>query len=421
MYMGVVVAQTQTQTQTGWEEIKQDICVAGGGYCSYPYPRHSVPKLTPAPKGYKPFYISHYGRHGSRWLHAASQYSVPVEQMTKAERKGCLTPRGKEVLSQLRQILAQSQGRIGELTPVGARQHSEIARRMTRNFPEVFQGDGVIDCKSSTVMRCALSMMNEVKEIQAYNPKLQIHADASGADMWYMVYGDQRAAELEARANQHEMRDFRLKHTHAEHLLKQLFTDEQFVRDSLDVENFYTTFCNVAANQQSHDTEVMFWDLFDEQELYDMWLCDNAFWYVVRGASPISEGHMPHLAENLLRNVIESADAFIAKGGNGANLRFGHDSCLMPLAVLMEVGNCGMVVDDLEQLEPSGWKMHRITPMAGNLQLVFYRSKRQPEDILVKALLCEEEVSLPVHTDTYPYYKWSDVRAYYLNNAFTGK
>lgn len=59
--------------------------------------------------------------------------------------------------------------------------------------------------------------------------------------------------------------------------------------------------------------------------------------------------------------------------------------------------------------------------VAGNLQLVFYRSKRQPEDILVKALLCEEEVSLPVHTDTYPYYKWSDVRAYYLNNAFTGK
>ena len=26
-----------------------------------------VPALTPAPKGYDPFYLSHYGRHGSRY------------------------------------------------------------------------------------------------------------------------------------------------------------------------------------------------------------------------------------------------------------------------------------------------------------------------------------------------------------------
>ena len=29
---------------------------------------------TPAPKGFKPFYISHYGRHGSRWLPNDSRY-----------------------------------------------------------------------------------------------------------------------------------------------------------------------------------------------------------------------------------------------------------------------------------------------------------------------------------------------------------
>ena len=29
--------------------------------------RFDAPALTKAPKGYKPFYISHYGRHGSRY------------------------------------------------------------------------------------------------------------------------------------------------------------------------------------------------------------------------------------------------------------------------------------------------------------------------------------------------------------------
>ncbi len=37
---------------------------AGGVYSSYVVPPES---LTKAPKGYKPFYISHYGRHGSRY------------------------------------------------------------------------------------------------------------------------------------------------------------------------------------------------------------------------------------------------------------------------------------------------------------------------------------------------------------------
>ena len=35
--------------------------------------------------------------------------------------------------------------------------------------------------------------------------------------------------------------------------------------------------------------------------------------------------------------------------------------------------------------------------------------------LLVKALLNEVEVSLPAKTDTYPYYKWSDLAEYYRN------
>ena len=69
------LAVSANAQKSAWDEIKEDVCIAGGGYCSYPYPRHEVPKLTPAPKGYKPFYMSHYGRHGSRWLHDPAQYS----------------------------------------------------------------------------------------------------------------------------------------------------------------------------------------------------------------------------------------------------------------------------------------------------------------------------------------------------------
>lgn len=395
------------------EEIREDQNVSGGGYYAYPYPQHPLPRLTPAPKGYKPFYISHYGRHGSRWLHDTKLYKNSVETLNKADRYGKLTARGQEVLVQLRQILEESKGRIGELTPVGARQHAGIAQRMTKNFPEIFKGEGVIDCKSSVVMRCALSMLNEVKEFQAFNPRLRISADASQADMWYLVYGNEKANELERRARDNEIAEYRSKHMHLDHFLHTLFTDQQFVQDSLDVKNFISNMAAIISNQQSHDTDVSFWDLFDEQELLDNFLCENAFWYVVRSSSPITQSYMPHLAENLLRNIIESADKAISDGKCQAHLRFGHDACLMPLVSLMNVGNYGAVIDDLEDLTSRNWLMHHVIPMAGNLQLIFYR-KKNSDDILVKALLCENEVTFPVQTDLAPYYHWSDVRDYYL-------
>ena len=47
----------------------------GSIYYAYPAP----PSVhTPAPAGYEPFYISHYGRHGSRWMTADERYTEVI-------------------------------------------------------------------------------------------------------------------------------------------------------------------------------------------------------------------------------------------------------------------------------------------------------------------------------------------------------
>lgn len=51
--------------QTNLQEIQDNPAKAGGVYYAYPV---KETKNTPPPKGYKPFYISHFGRHGSRYL-----------------------------------------------------------------------------------------------------------------------------------------------------------------------------------------------------------------------------------------------------------------------------------------------------------------------------------------------------------------
>ena len=52
--------------------------------------------------------------------------------------------------------------------------------------------------------------------------------------------------------------------------------------------------------------------------------------------------------------------------------------------------------------------------MASNLQLIFYRSKRNPE-ILVKVLYNGREASLPVPQSAPSFYSWSAFKDYYKN------
>ena len=56
---------------------------------------------TPAPKGYKPFYISHYGRHGSRSNWAGTEYANIQRKYREAHEAGVLTPKGEAVREQI--------------------------------------------------------------------------------------------------------------------------------------------------------------------------------------------------------------------------------------------------------------------------------------------------------------------------------
>jgi hypothetical protein len=94
----------------------------------------------------------------------------------------------------------------------------------------------------------------------------------------------------------------------------------------------------------------------------------------------------------------------------------------MPLACLLELDQCGASVNDLNELDKY-WRNYKIYPMGCNIQLIFYRPTKMvngqcpmvnAKDILVKALLNERECTLPIKTNQYPYYKWSDLRQYYL-------
>lgn len=65
LFAAVLLAGNSALAQTPQEDFKRDITLSASNYVAYRGPQK---QLTPAPKGYKPFYLSHYGRHGSRYM-----------------------------------------------------------------------------------------------------------------------------------------------------------------------------------------------------------------------------------------------------------------------------------------------------------------------------------------------------------------
>jgi hypothetical protein len=396
--------------QTTKEEVMKNILQAGSTYYSYPTP---TGKLTPAPKGYKPFYISHYGRHGSRYITSSKYYINAISVMNSADSLGKLTGYGKDVLKRLNTAYADAYLRDGDLSKLGGRQHRAIANRMYRNFPEVFLPGTPIDAKSSTVMRCAISMSNFCLALQGLNPKLDISMETSKRNMWYIANDADDSIpkspadkEIDKRYNEYRVSMF-----HTSRLMSKLFTDASYVKDHVDAYKLMRGLWNIAEDMQCQpELKLSFFDLFTNDELFDIWQSDNAGWYywigLFPGSTPQYKGHY-----GLLRNILDTADKAIRNNGNSVTLRFGHDSILTPLAFLLHLKGCDTITDDMDNLYKY-WANFKITPMGGNIQMIFYR-KSGSNDVLVKFLLNEHETSIPVKTDVAPYYHWKDVETFY--------
>lgn len=403
-------AQTkQAYEKTALEEITADRFLAGGNAADYDrLPRKS---LTPAPKGYEPYYMSHYGRHGARWLLNDRDYSAPITTLKDAKKAGVLTAEGEKVLAKLEEIQKTSKGHLGDLTPLGEKQHHGIGKRMVQNFPEIFKAKGLlIDARSTTSVRSILSMMAECEELMQANPTATIHNEANEANMTYMnapKEGLQRANESKARPIQNEW-GARMRDPHR--LMKVLFSDQDWVYMNVMPTSLMGSIYDIATNQQSHDGDTELLDIFTPEELYRLWNGNNLYWYLNYANAPQTGNVMPWMHANLLRNIIETADTVTRKQ---ATLRFGHDTVVLPIISLMELGGMGCSIDNLEELD-TYFRSYMAIPTACNFQLILYRPKKGMGDILVKALLNENEVTMPVKTSIYPYYKWNDVREYYL-------
>ena len=396
--------------QTSREELLSHIELTAGNYANYPNPTGHI---TPAPKGYEPFYISHYGRHGARYQTSDKAYKRLQHQLDTALSIGLLTEYGKDVRNRITLAAADAKGRAGSLTQLGARQHKAIAKRMYDNYPSLMNQPLTVTANASTSRRVIHSMENFCEELKDLNPAYEITMAAREEDLYYIKANKKINVPDSPTEDElyHKLKKFRKKMLAWTPQMNAIFTDPDKAKSFIDEYTFADDLYNVAADMYClPELNLSFNDIFGEEGMINGFRSYNAAWCLWEGLMPGAKKNY-YMIYPLLQNFLDEADEVIAKGGQGLRLRFGHDSVVLPFAFALGFQEAISATDDMDNLHKS-FSIFRLIPMAANIQWVFYR-KGKSKDILVKFLMNENETSIPVKTDCYPYYHWKDVEKYY--------
>ncbi|TSJ87623.1 histidine phosphatase family protein [Gilliamella apicola] len=404
--------------------------MTSGSKTAYQY----VKQPTAVPAGYQAFYIDHIGRHGSRYLSKSKYEDIAYSVLTLAEKNNQLTDMGKSLLKQITRINALNRNHYGELTDLGRKDISLISQRMLNNYPTVFKGQK-IEVISSTSPRAKETAEIFVKPFKANYPDIHIFQPPENKQTLLRFFeyspaydGYKKSKNIKAALKSLERAT---KTADMSQDVARLIFTADFIhqlnngvalseKSSIKTADFVIAIYQLYQELLSFSPETLagnhldFSDYFTQDQLVWFNTVVTAKNFLQIGPAFDVKGIQVKIAAPLLLDMLKTADKAITDKNVDANLRFAHAETVSPLATLLELEGAYTAVNSVEDY-PSVWQAERIIPMGANIQWIFYQSNQPNQPILIKVMLNEREVHLPLPTNNFPYYQWDAVKQYYKN------
>ena len=393
---------------------------------------------TKAPKGFKPFYISHYGRHGSRYEQNSTFARAAMQGFAYLDSLDLLTETGKALYADVEAVVEAHKGMEGSLTPRGAREHQQLAARMVERFPDAFKNKDrwEVNSFSSTNFRCIVSMCNFTNSMKAKSPRQEFTYTSAERFMGYINPSLRVPRPGEAPAPRQQFSPEMLARMRGGNpegrfapapgtpgydftrFLTPLFKDLDAALKALgNPEPFVRAIYSAGGLCQDIDFlgVDIFRNYFVPEELVYFWAGGNDSIYRMWGGSQENGDVVRFAIRPLLMDFIDKADAAMQPGSHRtADLRFGHDTSILPLFALMGVDDPLNRILPYKEAHEKGWYAFFQVPMATNCQMVFYKNKKG--EVLTKVLYNEKEVLIPgVEPVSGPYYRWDELKAHFLD------
>lgn len=408
--------QLPASAQDARELIHQDLRRAGNVHHVYEDPAVIVD--SPAPKGYKPFYVSHYGRHGSRYATSERYYDELCPVLDTLYTSGLLTEKGKRVREEINLIAAEHRNISGILTQVGSMEHQRVGDRLYKRYPRIFNQKGRqhVVAQSTHIQRCIQSMANFTLSLKGNQPGLQFNLYTGERYMDVLCHDYTTPREVKDVVN-----------AKLDSIATTVVDGSAFFATMVSDVNAATAMIGAAQAKdlmydvyyagcisQCMDGDMPFiFDHFTEEELYSLFKNNTAKVYANYAGSTEDKGGRPRgVGGPILRDIVDRADAALAAGSDVcADLRFGHDTGIAPLLVLIGI--------EEYRYRPvaeaaNNWYAFENLSMCTNLQMIFYKNGK--DDVLVKFLFNERETRLTdLEPETGVYYNWKQLRPFFLD------
>lgn len=388
------------------------------------YQNVPIEKIAPSPKGYKLFYYSLTGRHGSRYELEDSTFVYTCDIFNRAAKLGILTEEGERVHKILNRATAEQRGKGGELTSLGQVQWRGIGRRAYQNFGALFD-TGSIEAKSSTKMRCVFSMVSFVEGVKEKNTKIFVEQEARESFLPILrpmidnpASPKQLIRDCRFTARQGAWRkdaEDKLWHEGFNTTLSKLVTKPELLKEcgaSTPFWFLYQTHHLLLFSQNfGFDNYEMIRSVFSVEDEYRFYCYRCLSWLSLSWSwgndnAAIFMSYMRPLVDDVLA---KAQDAIDGRNPHIANLRFTHDSYIVPLITILGLEGCAATFGpDIEKAATSA-PLSKIVPMAANVQMQLYRNKAG--EVLVRIMLNEKDATLPIECKTAPFYPWDKFRA----------
>lgn len=380
---------------------------AGGIYYAYDVQVDSMP---PVPEGYAPVYISHYGRHGSRWPVNQKIYKTAGDFFQAQQLAQNIAPEGKAAWKMVTLCAGNAHGHLGELSPLGERQHKGIAERMYQRFPSLFSEKSHVVARSSVEPRCIMSMVAFCDALRGLsNASIEKHATPGDMDFIHHNTPEAKMNTGEDAPWMWSFSSYRDSVTRCPKVAAKLFKEVP-QSDSLPI--FMRSLYDVAISVQDIDSlDADLLSVFDADELTSLWKASNYMQYIANGRSIESIYSGTESVKPLLAEITERADEMLESGEVKVDLRFGHDTDLLRLVALLDIDGRGLELENPDEAAEK-WRNFEISPMGGNLQLVFFRNGAG--NVIVLPRLNEVPVAISDVPQTSPgFYDWELLKTYF--------
>lgn len=393
-----------------------------------PYSPPSI-NYTPPPTGYRPVFISHVGRHGARFLTKAGADRQVMEILAVAQDRHVLTPMGQQVAAIAGRLQAAGKGNYERITLKGGEEQSGLGLRMHDLYAPVFAGRG-LEVVTTWKLRTQQSAEAFLKGLGKYPGLKSARRAPDSTDTTlrfydlspaYQRYKKSGVVKASLDSLDKDARTLAVAKHVCARLFKEGFAQELMVSGK-----------GVAFAGDLYDLYAIAWSMGgelsaaghpgDKEDLGVAFSRDDLEWldfksgaadFLEKGPGFDSVGVQVKVAAPLLADFINSLDKAAHQPDSAADavLRFTHAEAIAPFAALLGIRGASTSVQSIYRYHDH-WQAGNVIPLSANIQWILYAGSDGSH--LVKVLLNEKEVVLPVGTSTWPYYRWEDLRTYYV-------